>query len=195
MNNRLLAAALLGLVACVTPTKKIEASSTLEDLPNEPVDAGAPTEVAAAKPDAAKPKDDTPPPSLTFVRADATEGFSVLLPKDPQVQRNTVPLKAGNVTTVALFSNVDGAIYSASRSDYPEAIVKKKGAKRMLGEVLTGLSNQFKGPVSDELDAELAGHPGQTFTVAVVYTGKVPEKADEFFSSLELKNPPPAPKK
>ncbi len=210
MKNCLLVATLLSIAACVTPTKKIEASSTLEDLPNEPVDAGAPEAVAA------NPKEDAPPPTpvVTFVKAEVPEGFSVMMPKEPQVQRNSVPIKAGNVSTVAMSSNVDGVIYSVTRAEYPESIVKKAGAKKMLGEVRSGLATQLKGTVSDEADAELSGHPGQTFNVAgasnmvrarsaivanqlytlvVVYTGKLPEKAEEFLTSLELKSPPPPP--
>jgi hypothetical protein len=215
MTTRLiLGALLLSFVACVTtPTKKIEASSTLEDLPNEPVDAGT---AAVATPAPAPVEAPAPAPVLTFVKVEATEGFSVMMPKDPQEQRNSValPKNAGTVNNASLTSSVDGVVYSVTRSEYPAPFIKKIGAKKMLGEVRSGLSGQLKGTVSDEKDVELSGHPGQTFTVAgaakmvrarsalvggqlftmvVIYSGNVPEKADEFLNSLALKDPPPPP--
>lgn len=216
MTTRLLLGALLlSFIACVTtPTKKIEASSTLEDLPNEPVDAGV--DAAASAPVVAKVETPAPAPAMAFVKVEATEGFSVMMPKDPQEQRNSMalPKNAGTLNNATLTSTVDGVVYSVTRSEYPAPFIKKIGAKKMLGEVRNGLSNSLKGTISDEKDQELAGHPGQSFTVAgaakmvrarsalvagqlftlvVIYSGNVPEKADEFLNSIELKDPPPAP--
>jgi hypothetical protein len=136
------------------------------------------------------------------------------MPKDPQVQRGEVKLKKGSVATLTVTSNVDGVIYSVTRAEYPEAVAKKAGPKKLLTETREGLAKGLKGTVTDEKDLELAGHPGETFGVAgaanmvrarsaivknqlfsliVVYAGKVPEKADEFLNSIELKDPPPAP--
>jgi hypothetical protein len=201
------AVAVLGL-ACVPKRAPIEASSTIEEVPNEELPAADAGTLAAAP----EKKEEPPPaPTVTFTKAEATEGFAVSMPKDPQVQRNSVELKKGKVMTVSLSSNVEGVIYSVTRAEYPEAIVKKAGTKKMLTEAREGLAKQLKGTVSDEKEALLAGHPGETFTVAgtsnmvrarsaivanqlfsliVVYTGKVPDKADEFLNSIELKNPP-----
>ncbi len=215
MTTRLLRAALLlSIAACATtPARKIEATSTLEDVPNEPVDAG--TAVADASP-APAPVEAPAPAPLTFVKVEATEGFSVMMPKDPQEQRNSValPRNAGTVSNASLTSSVDGVVYSVTRSEYPAPFLKKVGAKKMLSEVRGGLAGQLKGTVVDEKDLDLAGHPGQTFavtggaklvrarsalvggqlfTMVVIYSGNVPEKADEFLSSLTLKDPPPAP--
>ena len=107
---------------------------------------------------------------------------------------------------------MDGVIYSVTRAEYPEAMAKKSGSKKLLNEAREGLAKALAGAASDEKDQDLSGHPGETFTIAgaknmvrarsavvknqlfnliVVYTGKVPEKADEFLNSIELKDPPP----
>lgn len=186
-----------------------QASSTIEDVPNEPVaDAGTAAPVAESK-----PEEEAPPPSLTFVKAVATEGFSVMMPADPQVQRNEVALKKGKVVTVTMTSTVDNVVYSVTRAEYPESMVKKAGPAKMLAEVRSGLGKQLGGTASDEQDVELAGNPGQIFVVAgsakmlkarsvlagsqlytllVLYSGKLPVKADEFLGSLVLA--PPGPK-
>jgi hypothetical protein len=136
------------------------------------------------------------------------------MPKEPQVQRRSVPLKkSGIVQTVTMSSTLDGVIFSVTRADYPDAVVKRKGAQKMLSDVRDGLAAQLKGTVSDEKDAELLGHPGQTFTIAgtsnmvqarsalvenqvysliVVYTGKSPAGASEFLGSIELASAPSA---
>ena len=99
MLRKLLLASAVSLLAFSCGPKKVppQATSTIEEIENEPVpDAGA---VAAA---AEKPEP-PPAPTLTFVKYEATEGFSVSMPKDPQVQRGSQPLKkGGSIATVSV---------------------------------------------------------------------------------------------
>lgn len=209
--------ALVFLSLSCTPKRVVEASSTIEDLPNEPSTEAGPSapesspETAAAD---AQPAP-APAPAPSLIKVDVTEGFSVLLPKDPQVQRRAVPLKkSGTVQTVTLSASLDGALYSVTRADYPAAVVAKKGATKMLGEVKAGLAAQLKGTVGEEKDSPLVGHPGQSFSIAsatnivqarsavvgnqvfsliVVHTGPPPALTATFLNSIELVAAPPAP--
>lgn len=200
------------------PKRLVGASSTVEELPSEPT-ADATPETAPEIPEAVEEAPEpapAPPPPPAFVKVEAAEGFSVMMPKDPEVQRRSVPLKkSGTVQTVTMSATLDGVIYSVTRAEYPEVVVKKKGTQKMLSDVREGLAAQLKGTVSDEKDAPLQGYPGQTFTIAgasnivqarsaivghqvyslvVVYTGQAPERASEFLGSIELAAAPaPAP--
>jgi len=210
MVRKLLLASAVSFLAfsCVPKKVPIEASSTIEDLPNEVVDAGA-AETAAAP----EKKDEAAAPVVAFVKYEAAEGFSVSMPKDPQVQRGSVTLKKGSVSTLTVTANVEGVIYSVTRAEYPEAVAKKAGPKKLLTQTREDLAKAAKGTVSDEKELELAGHPGETFSIAgaanmikarsavvknqlfsliVVYAGKQPEKADEFLNSIEVKDAPAA---
>jgi hypothetical protein len=135
------------------------------------------------------------------------EGFSVLFPVEPQVQRNAVEDKLGTYNAVRFDTNVNGVVFVVSRLDYPEAAFTKLGPKKILAQGRNGIASQVKGKPADEKDLELDGFPGQTFsvvgqdrlikarsvvvknqlyTLVVVYTGATPEKADAFLGSLEL---------
>lgn len=191
------------------PKRLAAASSTVEELPSEPTAEAAP-ETAPEIPEAVEEEAPAPapPPPPAFVKVEATEGFSVMMPPEPEVQRRSVPLKkSGTVQTVTMSATLDGVIYSVTRADYPDVVVKKKGTQKMLSDVRDGLAAQLEGTVSDEKDAPLQGYPGQTFTIAgasnmvqarsavvggqvyslvVVYTGQAPERASEFLDSIEL---------
>lgn len=193
------------------PKRLMGASSTVEELPSEPTADAAP-EIPEAVEEAAPVPDPAPPLPPAFVKVEAAEGFSVMMPKEPEVQRRSVPLKkSGTVQTVTMSATLDGVIYSVTRAEYPDVVVKKKGAQKMLSDVREGLAAQLKGTVSDEKDAPLQGYPGQTFTIAgannmvqarsavvanqvyslvVVYTGQAPERASEFLGSTELATVP-----
>ena len=197
------------LVACA-PKRVAEASSTLEDLPNEPTADAAPVAEAVTEEPAATPA----PPAPALVKVELTEGFTVLMPKDSKVQRKALALKkGGTIQTVTAEGLLDGVLYSVTRAEFPEAVAKKRGVTKMLSEVRDGLAAQLKGAVSEEKDVELLGHPGQSFAVAgannlalvrsavvenqvysliVVYSGKVPDQAATFLGSIELMAPPAA---
>jgi hypothetical protein len=226
MSRLILTAALLSLAFACTPKRVAEASSTIEDMPNEPVADAGTASTSTTTADATPPKEDAPPPapSLTLARFEAPEGFTAMLPANPEVKRSEVPQGKKKINVLTAQVTAQGAIYSLTRLEYPESVIKKLGAAKMLGDTQAGVAAQAKGSVTETKDVELAGNPGQTFTVAgaqnmvrarsalvgsslyslmVVYTGKVPEKADEFLNSLELtapaapapapKNPAPAP--
>lgn len=212
MNRPLALAFLVCLALACTPKRVIQASATIEDLPNEPEDAG----VAAAAP--AGPAAPAPAPAPTK-RVELTEGFSAEFPADPVVQRSVGQSKNGPVPAVTVSVNVGGVLYVITRQDYPEATVSKAGPKKMLTQSRLDVTREMKDPrISDEKDVELAGFPGKTFsvvgmvngadrvvkarsavvqnslyTMVVVFTGPPPGNADAFLASLELKNPPPAP--
>ncbi|MCP3100668.1 hypothetical protein LZ198_17500 [Myxococcus sp. K15C18031901] len=175
-----------------------EASSTVEELPNEGGEGG---EHAAA-------------PASQFVPVSAEEGFSVKMPGQPQVQRQKVNIPAGEVSTAAYsLQTPEGVIYSVSIADYPEKVVASRPAEAFLNEGRDGLTNQLKGTVSNEQELTLDGYPGKSYTVSSpngevrarnylvgprLYTMLVlfnpsigAPGAEEFLGSLQLVNPPP----
>ncbi|RJS18457.1 hypothetical protein DRW03_25390 [Corallococcus sp. H22C18031201] len=202
--SRLLLASITTLAliagACVSQQKTNgrEASSSVEEVPNE---GGG--EQAAEQPAG---------PALTPFTA--PEGFVVSLPGEPQVQRQTVKIPAGNVATASFTTTLDGITYSASIADYPEKVIAARPAEAFLNEGRDGLVNQLKGTLKDEQAIELDGYPGKSYTVSsavgevkarnflvgprlytllVVFNpGIGAPAADGFLTSLKLVNPPPA---
>lgn len=207
--SRLLASiATLALIslACVSQQKTDssansgEASSTIEELPNEGGETGGDPAASAA-------------PQLTDVSAE--EGFNVKMPGQPQVQRQKVNIPAGEVSTAAYsLQTPEGVIYSVSIADYPEKVVASRPPEAFLNEGRDGLTNQLKGTVSNEQELTLDGYPGKSYTVSSpngevrarnylvgprLYTMLVlfnpsigAPAADGFLGSLQLINPPPA---
>jgi len=180
-------------------TSNAEATSTVEELPNEGGEGG---EHAAAA------------PASQFVPVNAEEGFAVKMPGQPQVQRQKVNIPAGEVSTAAYsLQTPEGVIYSVSIADYPEKVVASRPAEAFLNEGRDGLTNQLKGTVSNEQELTLDGYPGKSYTVSSpngevrarnylvgprLYTMLVlfnpsigAPGADEFLGSLQLVNPPP----
>lgn len=205
------------LSSACAPKRVPEASSTVEELPLEPSEEVAPPRPEDGPTEQLQAKEVVPAPAA-FQRLDATEGFSVMLPKDAAVQRKAVPLnKTGTLQAqiVTISANLDGVLYSVTRVDYPETMATKRGPEKMLKEVREGLAAQLKGTVRDQRPVTLAGHPGEEFTVVgatntikarsaavanQVYSliavsagaAEAPRSA-EFLGSLELAAPPPAP--
>ncbi len=195
--SRLLAALVtLSLLGAACATKEgATGSSTVEE-----VSASESTPVERAKPQLQK----LSPP----------ENFSVMIPGEPQAQRGEVAIPGGKVQTAAWTSNVEGVLYSISTADYPEKVVAANPASAFLNEGKNGLVNQLKGTLKSEEDVTLQGYPGKAFTVSsdsgevrarnflvgprlytllVLYNPSIgAPQADEFLSSLELINPPPA---
>lgn len=150
-------------------------------------------------------------PVMNLVEAE--EGFTVMMPGEPQVIRNTVTIPAGDVQTAAWTTNVDGVIYSISTADYPEKVVAARPAEVFLNEGKMGLTNQLKGTVTDEKPITLQGYPGQDYTVTsdagtvrarnflvgtklytmlVLFNPSIGAPfGEEFLTSLKLVNPPP----
>ncbi|MFP2909804.1 hypothetical protein ACLESD_33115 [Pyxidicoccus sp. 3LFB2] len=196
--SRLLAAvATLALIAAACAgqqkTDNQQATSTIEELPNE--------------------GGDTAPVSQS-VAVNADEGFSVKMPGQPQVQRQKVTIPAGEVATAAYsLQTPEGVIYSVSIADYPEKVVAARPPEAFLNEGRDGLTNQLKGTVSNEQEVTVDGYPGKSYTVSSpngevkarnylvgprLYTMLVlfnpsigAPGADEFLGSLALVNPPP----
>lgn len=185
--------------ACAThQAAQTEASSTVEEIPNEEgADVGASPEATAQ-----------------LKRVEAPEGFIVQMPGEPQVLRNKVTIPAGDVTTAAWTSNVEGVIYSISIADYPEKVIAARPAEAFLEEGKQGLVNQLKGTLKAEEAITLNEvYPGKAYTVSsdngevrarnylvgprlytmlVLYNPSIGAPgADAFLGSLELVNPPP----
>lgn len=197
MKSRLLSAFSAGALvaaACATqqPAQTQQATSSVEEVPNE----------------------EAAPPAVQLTRVEAPEGFVVRMPGQAQVQRNKVTIPAGDVTTGAWTSNVEGVIYSVSIADYPEKVVASSPAEAFLNEGRDGLTNQLKGTLKNEEALTINGvYPGKAYTVAsdngevrarnylvgprlytllVLYNPSIGAPgADEFLGSLELINPPP----
>ncbi|MBJ6763395.1 hypothetical protein JGU66_21730 [Myxococcaceae bacterium JPH2] len=204
--SRLLLASITTLAliagACVSQQKTNgrEASSSVEEVPNE----GGGEQAAEQAPAG---------PALTPFTA--PEGFTVSLPGEPQIQRQTVKIPAGNVATASFTTTTqDGITYSASIADYPEKVIAARPAEAFLNEGRDGLVNQLKGTLKDEQAIELEGYPGKSYTVSSA-VGEVKARnflvgprlytmlvlfnpsigapaADAFLTSLKLVNPPPA---
>jgi hypothetical protein len=201
--SRLLAAvATLALIAAACAgqqkTDNQQATSTIEEIPNEGGDTGGP----AAD------------PASQFTAVNADEGFSVKMPGQPQVQRQKVTIPAGEVATAAYsLQTPEGVIYSVSIADYPEKVVAARPPEAFLNEGRDGLTNQLKGTVSNEQEVTVDGYPGKSYTVSspngevrarnylvgprlytmlVLYNPSIGAPgADEFLGSLALVNPPP----
>jgi hypothetical protein len=195
--SRLLAALVtLSLLGAACATKEgATGSSTVEE-----VSASESTPVERAKPQLQK----LSPP----------ENFSVMIPGEAQSQRGEVAIPGGKVTTAAWTSNVEGVLYSISTADYPEKVVAANPAAAFLNEGKNGLVNQLKGTIKSEEDVTLQGYPGKAFVVSsdagevkarnflvgprlytllVLYNPSIgAPAADDFLTSLELINPPPA---
>ncbi|XXF77365.1 hypothetical protein P2318_30585 [Myxococcaceae bacterium GXIMD 01537] len=212
VKSRLLAAftavALMAGACATQQSAQTEATSSVEEIPNEEGgEAGA--SATGAQPTTAAT------PGVQLNRIEATEdGFVVKMPGQPQVQRNKVTIPAGDVTTAAWNTNVNGVIYSISTADYPEKVVAARPAEAFLEEGKSGLVNQLKGTLKSEEAITINGiYPGKAYTVAsdagevrarnylvgprlytmlVLYNPSIGAPgADEFLGSLELVNPPP----
>ncbi|WP_309894402.1 hypothetical protein [Archangium sp.] len=153
-------------------------------------------------------------PPVQLQKLSPPEGFSVMIPGEPQAQRGEVAIPGGKVQTAAWTTNSEGVLYSISTADYPEKTVASNPASAFLNEGRNGLVNQLKGTVKNEEDVTLQGYPGKAFTVAsdagevrarnflvgprlytllVLYNPSIgAPMADQFLTSLELINPPPA---
>ncbi|WP_257453501.1 hypothetical protein [Archangium lipolyticum] len=195
--SRLLSALVtLSLLGAACATKEgATASSTVEE-----VSSSESTPVERAKPQLQK----LSPP----------ENFSVMIPGEPQAQRGEVAIPGGKVITAAWTSNVEGVLYSISTADYPEKVVAANPAAAFLNEGKNGLVNQLKGTIKSEEDVTVQGYPGKAFVVSsdagevkarnflvgprlytllVLYNPSIgAPAADDFLTSLELINPPPA---
>jgi hypothetical protein len=196
--SRLLAAlvtvSLIG-AACATKEGATGPSSSVEEVPTEGT--------AETK------------PTLELTKMTAPEGFSVMAPPgDPQIQRGKVAIRDGEVQTASWTYTVEGVLYSLSIVDYPEKVVAGNQPAAFLNEGKTGIVNQLKGTLKAEEDITLQGYSGKAFTVSsdngevkarnflvgprlytllVLYNPSIgAPKADDFLTSLELINPPPA---
>jgi hypothetical protein len=180
--------------ACATKEGAAGASSTVEEVPTEGT--------TEAK------------PAVKFQKLSPPEGFSVMIPGEPQAQRGKVAIPGGEVQTAAWTSSVEGVLFSISTADYPEKVVAANPASAFLNEGKNGLVNQLKGTIKAEEDITLQSYPGKAFTVSsdagevkarnflvgprlytllVLYNPSIgAPQADEFLNSLELINPPPA---
>jgi len=208
LKSRLIAAAsVFTLIAsgCATtqqgqPTQG-GGSSTVEELPNE----GGQQGDAQAAPAG---------PQLNDVGA-AEEGFTAKMPGAPQVVRNKVPIRDGEVTIAAWNSNIDSVIYALTTADYPEKVVAARTAETMLTkEGRDSLMTQLKGTLKSEENITINDkYPGKSFvissdsgevkarsylvgtrlyTMVVLYNPSIgAPAADAFLTSLNLIHQPP----
>ncbi|NNB86864.1 hypothetical protein HJC10_28030 [Corallococcus exiguus] len=177
------------------------ATSTIEDVPNEPTP-GADGTAA------------TPAPE--FKPYEAAEGFTIGMPMEPQVARRQIPLGANTVNTAAFTVRTeDNTVYSVSTADYPERLVASRPPEALLNEGKDGLVKEVQGTLKEESDITLDGYPGKAYSVSspvhgevkarnflvgprlytllVIYNPNHPNTtAEPFLASLKLVNPPPA---
>ncbi|HET9450705.1 MAG TPA: hypothetical protein VFO83_07490, partial [Aggregicoccus sp.] len=196
---RLLAAlTVLGLVGACATKPKGEATSTVEEIPNEP---GS----GPAAPAAETPLVELAPP----------EGFKVQMPANPKVDRKQSPTPSGNVAVGSWATQTpEGVTFSVSTADYPESIIASISPTNFLNSVRDGVVKQLQGTVKSEEEITLDGYPGKAFvvessqgevkvrnylvgprlyTLLVVYNPSIgAPQADTFLGSLQLVNPPPA---
>nr|AYM53413.1 hypothetical protein [Melittangium lichenicola] len=187
---------LIGL-ACATSgsSTKEGGSSTVEDVPTE--------------------GSSTPAPQAQLQKITAPEGFTVLFPGQVEAQRGKVSIPGGEVQTASwAINDSSGVLYSVSTLDYPEKVVAAHPAAAFFNEGKTGLVNKLKGTIKSEEDITLQGYPGKSlvissdsgevrahnflvgprlYTLLVLFNPSIgAPQADQFFSSLELINPPPS---
>ncbi|WAS86195.1 MULTISPECIES: hypothetical protein [unclassified Corallococcus] len=179
-----------------------QATSTIEDVPNEPTPGAAGGPETAAAP--------------AFKPYEAAEGFTIDMPMEPQVSRRQVPLGSSTVNTAAFSVRTeDGTIYSVSTADYPERLVASRPPEALLNEGRDGIVKEVQGTLKEEEEITLDGYPGKAYTVSspvhgavkarnflvgprlytllVIYNPNHPNTtADAFLTSLKLVNPPPA---
>ncbi|MCI0573307.1 MAG: hypothetical protein L0Y66_21380 [Myxococcaceae bacterium] len=135
--------------ACATtPAAPIQASMTITEEPNTPPPGAAPAQASLHQ------------------LLETGAGFTVKMPPNPQTQRNTVKLPAGEVATAAWSTNVDGVLYSVSVADYPKALMRTTKPETFLEEGKTGLVTQLKGTLMEEQAIALGEHAGKAFRVA-----------------------------
>jgi hypothetical protein len=191
----LVTVSLLG-AACATKEGATAASSSVEDVPEA-------TSAETAK------------PAVQLQKLSPPENFTVMIPGEPpQAQRGEVAIPGGKVQTAAWTTNIEGVLYSISTADYPEKVVAANPPAAFLNEGKNGLVNQLKGTIKSEEDITLQSYPGKAFTVSsdagevkarnflvgprlytllVLYNPSIgAPMADQFLTSLELINPPPA---
>ena len=198
---RLLAAlAVLGVAAACATKPKGEASSTVEEIPNEP-GANGPSAPAAQE--------------SQLVELAPPEGFKVQMPPNPKVDHRKTPTATGEVSVGSWSTQTDGVIYSVSTADYPETVIASISPTAFLNGVRDGVMKQLQnGQLKSEEEVTLDGYPGKAFvaesaqgeakvrtylvgprlyTLVTVYNPSVgAPQADTFLGSLQLVNPPPA---
>nr|AYM53222.1 hypothetical protein [Cystobacter sp.] len=186
---------LIGLACATSGSATSGGSSSVEEVPNE----NTPTER----------------PQIQFQKLTAPEGFSVQLPGQPEAQRGKVSIPGGEVQTASwAINDITGVLYSISTLDYPEKVVSAHPAAAFFNEGKAGLVGKLNGTVKSEEDITLQGYPGKSLTISsdsgevraqnflvgprlytllVLYNPSIgAPQADQFFSSLELINPPPS---
>jgi hypothetical protein len=198
---RLLAAVtVLGIVAACATKPKGEATSTVEEIPNEPGASGGPA---------------APPAETPFAELAPPEGFKVQMPPNPKVDRKTAPTPAGEVKVGSWATQTpEGVTFSVSTADYPESVIASISPTAFLNSVRDGVVKQLQGTIKTEEEITLDGYPGKAFTaesgqgevrvrnylvgprlytLLVVYNPSIgAPQADAFLNSLTLVNPPPA---
>ncbi|WP_002633333.1 hypothetical protein [Myxococcus hansupus] len=174
-----------------------EASSTIEEVPNEGGDAV---------------------PAVQFNVLEAPEGFTVKLPPmetpiEPTRTEAALPKRTDKATLVTYSATKDGVSYIVNSVDYPEAFVATVPAEALINGGIQGIAQQVSGELKSSEDITLDGYPGKAYMLAspsgevkgrsflvgprvynliTVYNAAIGAPgADEFLNSLTLINPPP----
>jgi hypothetical protein len=200
MSTRTLYLAAAVLTACVTPKKRIVATSTIEESPLE----AAPAAAAAASP---TPEPAAPSASVELKRFEEAEGFSVELPPTAKVTRETKPSPLGSIEIVKASAEAGEVSFSFVRIAYPKTLASYLKVDNLADQMSRGVAKELKGSVVEEKPVTAPGGTGKDFKVAgeqrmcvgrvllggtvqytlnAFYKGAPPEAAARFIASLRV---------
>jgi hypothetical protein len=138
-----------------------------------PVSAGDP--IATAEPiDTAEPIATIETSADDWITFSSDEGgFSLLLPQQPQEQRQPVQTDVGTVEAIMYLVEAGNTAFGAGFSDFP-ASTAAADPDAVLAGARDGAANNVNGTVVDEQPIELNGFPGLEIAVEIPAASSVP---------------------
>ncbi len=139
---------------------------------------------------------------------EATEGFSVLMPKDPKVKRDKKWLPfVGTFFAISVKAKASDVAFIVARILFPPKALDADGEREILSTAAATQAKSNDGKVVKESAVSIPGGKAIDFTIAsakgmttcrvavlgnsqyslcVAYTGSVPAEASLFFDSLKI---------
>lgn len=176
-SSLLASLATLTLLGCASSQKaSVQASATVEELP--------PAVTSSAPPQSTLGGDG---------RVGAEDGFTVMMPGEPQLTRSRVAIQGGEVQVGTWKSSVEGALFSVSYADYPEPVIATKPPMALVNEGRDSVVASVKGTLLREQEVTLDGvYPGKAY-VAESPSGEVRARhflvGNRLYTLLALFNP------